>query len=190
MVSVPWSLTEILLLHSVFFFLPVLAFFLPSFLVVPVLFRLMKPCELCDLTLEWFESFQPSSYQPMQGLLAQDDFQFLSRQPGFDPALSRKLRLDRLRIFRQYLNRLIVDFNRLHTLARLVVSQSTEDQSDVFARLVSLRFRFWGAVLRVEFSYLMCRFGLRPIAVDELIRHLEAVKSQLSLLPQSKALLA
>lgn len=168
----------------VLFFIPLLAF------LVPVLVRLLRSCPDSELTAEWYESFDVSSYSPMQGLLASDDFQFLCRQPGFDPSLFRKLRRDRLRIFRQYLNRLVIDFNRLHKLARLVVSQSSEDQSAVFAKLMRLRINFWAAMVRVEVSYVICRFGARPIGVSELLQQLEAMSLQIVALPSAKSLLA
>lgn len=177
-------------MHSALALLPVLVFIPLVVFMVPVLFRLLKPCQLSELTPEWFESFHTSCYQPMQGLLAPDDFKFLSSQPGFDPSLFRKLRQDRLRIFRGYLNRLIVDFNRLHTLARHIISQNPEDQSALFTKLMTLRLRFWVAIMQVEFSYLLCRFGMQYIPVRGALQHLEEMSRHLTALPQSKTLLA
>jgi hypothetical protein len=175
--------------HSALALLPVLIFIPLLAFVVPVLVRLLKPCQPSELTAEWFETFQTSSYYPMQGLLAPDDFEFLSRQPGFDPSIFHKLRQDRLRIFRQYLNRLIVDFNRLYSLAQLVISQSPDDQSTLFSQLLSLRFRFWLSILRVEFSYLNCRFGMRNVSVGSPIQRLEELSRHLASLPKFNSLL-
>lgn len=124
----------------------------------------------------------------MRGLLDQDDFQFLSRQPGFDPSLYRKLRRDRLRIFREYLNRLVVDYNRLHTLASFVVSQSSEDQSRLFAQLLSLRFQFWLSTMQVEFSYLLCRLGARSVSIGGILQQMEEI-SKIALCSPAKQLL-
>ena len=88
------------------------------------------------------------------------------------------------------LNRLIVDFNRLHKLAMLVLSQSSEDQSALFSELMSLRFHFWVAIMRVEISYVVCRLGTRPVVVTDVLRQLEAMSCQLALLPQAKLLLS
>jgi hypothetical protein len=171
-----------LVFTPVLFFIPVLAF------LGPVLFRLSRRCQPSELTVEWYESFDVSSYRPMQGLLAPDDFQFLSRQPGFDPSLFSKLRRERIRIFRQYLNRLILDFNRLYSMTLLVISQGSEDRSDLVGKLISLRFHFWVAILRVEISYLICRFSARPVAVSNLLRHLEDMHFELGRLPQARSL--
>jgi hypothetical protein len=174
--------------HSALAYLPVLIVIPLVVFILPVLFRLLRPCPLSEITPEWFESFHTSSYKPMQGLLAADDFQFLSCQPGFDPSLFRKLRRDRLHIFRQYLDRLIADFNRLHRLARLVISQGSEDQSRLFAQLLALKVRFSLSILQVEISYLICRFSAHAVSVRTPIQRLEEMSRHLTSLPQTKVI--
>jgi hypothetical protein len=122
----------------------------------------------------------------MDGLLSDEDFRFLSRQPGFDFPLYRKLRKDRLRIFRQYLNRLIGDFNRLHRVARLFLVESQQDHSVLLGRLVWLRVRFAFSVLRVEAAYLCCRFGFRNMVVGGLIARLDEMSGQLNALAANR----
>jgi hypothetical protein len=148
----------------------------------------MRASQPSELTVDWFENFHLSNYQPMHGLLAKDDFQFLSRQPGFDPSLYRKLRRDRLLIFREYFTRLIADYNRLHALAGFIISQSEEDQSRLYGHLISLRLRFWLATLQVEFSYQLCRLGMRSLSVSTLLAQLEQI-SNIAMLPPAKQLL-
>src|SRR5690242_1729060 len=161
-------------------FTPVVLFLLTAIFLVPILARLLRRSDLAEVTPEWLENFTAASYYPMEGLLAEEDFRFLSRQPGFDLSLYRKLRADRLRIFRQYLNRLIGDFNRLHAVARFFVIQGTEDQSEILKQLIWLRIRFSASVLRVEASYLLCRFGGHMLAVDTLIARLDEMSQQLN----------
>lgn len=161
-------------------FTPVVVFLLTVAFLVPILVRLARPTKLEEVTPEWLENFTPAAYYPMEGLLADEDFRFLSHQPGFDLSLYRKLRADRLRIFRQYLNRLIADFNRLHAVARFFVSQDTEDRSGALKQLIWLRLRFSVSVLRVEASYLLCRFGNRALALGSLIARLEDMSGQLN----------
>lgn len=148
--------------------------------VLPILARLYKRCTADEITPEWLESFSPSSYYPMEGLLAEEDFRFLSRQPGFDLSLYKKLRRERLSIFRQYLTRLILDFNRLHTAARLLLSHGSEDRSDLVSHLVVLKAKFSLAVIQAEFSYLLCRIGFRSLAARGMIARLEEMNAQLS----------
>lgn len=156
-------------------------------LVAPILFRLYRRCRIEEITPEWLESFSPSTYYPMQGLLADEDFQFLLRQPGFDLSLYRKLRRERLTIFRQYLNRLILDFNRLHEAARVLLAHSREDRSDLVAQLVRLKLGFTVSVFQAEFSYLLCRVGVGSLAVRTMIVHLEEMSSQLSAISAAQA---
>ncbi len=161
-------------------FAPVVLFLLTGIFLVPVLVRLFRRSDLAEVTPEWLENFTTASYYPMESLLADEDFRFLSRQPGFDFSLYRKLRADRLRIFRQYMNRLIGDFNRLHAVARFLISQGSEDRSDVAGQLILLRLRFSISVLRVEASYLLCRFGWGSLAIGNLITRLEDMSGQLN----------
>jgi hypothetical protein len=147
--------------------------------LLPVLARLLRQCHLADITPEWLESFSPVAYREMEILLAEEDFEFLVRQPGFEASLQRKLRRERILIFRQYLHRLIADFNRLHVYARYLITQSRLDQSNVLARLVWLRVRFSFTVLRVEASLLLSYFGYQPRVVSQAIARLDEMNGYL-----------
>ena len=156
-------------------------------LLAPVLARLFRRCEITEITPEWLENFSIAVYYPMQRLLSDEDFHFLVRQPGFDLALYRKLRRERLLIFRQYLKRLISDFNRLHTAARILIARGQEDQSDLMMRLFKLKMHFSLAVVQSELSYLCCRVGIGTLAVRSLIARLEEMSVELNTLTASEA---
>lgn len=147
-------------------------------LIVPTLARLFKGTRPDEISPEWLHSFSPAIYQPMERLMSGEDFAFLSAQPGFDLSLYRKLRRDRLRIFRQYLKRMIVDFNQLHLAARLAIAQSSEDHSAVLPCLIALKWRFSMAVLVAEFRCTLCLFGVKTLGARKLLLHLEALNSQ------------
>lgn len=165
---------------TVVFLIPFAAAVLSLMFVLPIVVKLYRRCPVEEITSEWLESFSPSSYYPMQGLLAEEDFSFLSRQPGFDLSLYKKLRRDRLLIFRQYLRRLIVDFNRLHAAARIVLAHGHEDQSHLVSQLVWLKIRFSLAVVQAEFSYVLCCIGFRSLAARAMILRLEEMNARLS----------
>lgn len=156
-------------------------------LFLPILRWLCRKAALEEITPEWLDSFSIEAYYPMQGLLSDEDFLFLSRQPGFDPSLYRKLRRERLHIFRQYLIRLIVDFNRLHAFARFLLSRSDQDRSDVVSRLLQLKFQFSVAVLQAECSYMLCCLGFRFLAARRLISALESMSLELAAVSQAQA---
>lgn len=150
------------------------------FLFLPTLRWLCRKAAVEDITPEWLEGFSVASYYPMQGLLSDEDFTFLSCQPGFDESLYKKLRRERLHIFRQYLLRLILDFNRLHALARMILAHSSQDRSDVVAKILGLKIRFSLAVLQAEASYFLCLIGFRFLAVRRLLATLEEMSLQLA----------
>ncbi len=148
--------------------------------VAPVLRRLFKKPSVEEITLEWMENFSLDRYRAMPSLLANDDFAFLSRQPGFDRSLHKKLRRERLQIFREYFNRLIVDFNRLHLTGRALVAQNEQDSSELAAMLFQYQMRFYLAVLRTECAYVFCRFGLATLDVKILLEPLHSLSEQIS----------
>ncbi len=174
-------------MHSALVLVPLLVGGLSLALILPVLLKLCRKCTVDDITPDWLENFSPSTYYPMQGLLAEEDFNFLCRQPGFDLSLYRKLRRDRLRIFKQYFNRLILDFNRLHATARAILASSPDDCSEFVTQLIWLKIRFSVAVMRVEANYLLCLIGFRSLAVGALIIRLEEMSSQLTSIAAAQA---
>ncbi len=147
---------------------------------VPTLWRLFGTTRQEEITPEWLDSFSPAVYLPMERLLSREDFAFLSSQPGFDLSLQRKLRKERLKIFRQYLQRMIVDFNKLHCAARFAVSQSTEDHSELLPRLISLKLRFSISVLVAEFRYSLCWLGMNSLSARALLLQLQEMNFELA----------
>jgi hypothetical protein len=156
-------------------------------LFFPMLRWLCRKATIDENTPEWLENFSAATYYPMQALLSDEDFTFLSRQPGFDESLYRKLRRERLHIFQQYLIRLILDFNRLHAVARTILAHSSEDRSDAVAKLMRLKLQFSVAVFQAECSYLLCRVGFRFLAARRLIALLENMSLELTAISRPHA---
>lgn len=156
-------------------------------LFFPTLRWLYRRTAVEEITAEWLASFSVSAYYPMRELLSDEDFTFLSRQPGFDESLYRKLRRERLHIFQQYLIRLILDFNRLHAVARMILARNSQDRSDVVSKLMKLKLQFSAAVFQAECSYLLCCVGFRFLAARRLIAVLEDMSLQLAALSQPQA---
>jgi hypothetical protein len=146
--------------------------------VLPTVRRLLESTSVDEITAEWLANFSAELYSPMENLLSEEDFDFLSRQPGFDLALYKKLRRERLQIFRMYLHRMIADFGRLHFAARLLVTHASEDQSEILKHLLWLKLRFSITVLRAEFSYHLCRFGVGTLPARALVARLEDMSAQ------------
>jgi hypothetical protein len=147
--------------------------------VAPVLKRLFRKTTLDDITPEWLESFSVERYRPMLSLLSNDDFDFLSSQPGFDASIYKKLRRERLAIFDEYFRRLISDFKKLHTTARYLVARESEDHSSEAMKLVELRFAFMTAVFAVHFRYLLCKAGVGTMEAQILFKRLQEMNDHL-----------
>ena len=113
-----------------------------ALVIAPMLWRLFLKPAIGEVTPQWLEEYSPERYRSMANLLANDDFSFLLRQPGFELSLYRKLRRERLAIFRQYLDRLVLDFRRLH-LDRYSLSRPSRPSSRATAVWSSLAIMKW-----------------------------------------------
>lgn len=152
----------------------------PSALVIALAMRrIFQKTALSEITPQWLEEFSPDRYRCMASLLSSDDFVFLSRQPGFDLSLYRKLRRERLAIFRQYLDRLVLDFGRLHLAARVLAAQNSEDSSEMAAKLFRLQWCFNVALLQTECEFALCRLGIAAVHVQRLIVPLRRLSEDL-----------
>ena len=152
--------------------------------ILRIVVKLNRSYGAKETAVEWLARFSVAHYDPMPVLLAEDDFAFLSRQPGFDLSLYKKLRRERLRIFRQYLNRLITDYNRLHAAARQLMGETQQDESEAVARLIFLKFKFGLAVFHAEANYLLCCFGFRTLGARTLVLRLEQLSQEVIALAQ------
>jgi len=150
-----------------------------AIVIVPMLRRLFLKPSIGEITPQWLEEFSPDRYRSMANLLANDDFSFLVRQPGFELKLYRKLRRERLAIFRQYLDRLVLDFKRLHITARVLAAQNSEDSTTLTQQLFKMQYQFNLALIRTEFEYSLCRFGLAAVHVQRLIEPLRSLSEAL-----------
>lgn len=174
-------------MSSVLVLAPVLLFVFTLAFIVRLAIKLLWSREARAVTPDWLAGFSVAAYEPMEALLREEDFEFLSRQPGFDLALYKKLRRERLRIFRQYLNRMIADYHRLHAVARLLLAEASYDRSDVLLRLVMLRLNFSAAVARAEGNYLLCCLGFRTLEVRALLVRLQELSAQVGAISAIRA---
>jgi hypothetical protein len=120
-------------------------------------------------------------YRPMARLLHEDDFRYLSAQPGYSPQLGRRLRSQRRRIFRGYLRSLRRDFANISMALRTLILHSAEDRSDLAAALVRQRLLFAAGMLAVEGRLLLHAAGINTVAVDVrgLVESLETMQAQM-----------
>jgi hypothetical protein len=120
----------------------------------------------------------------LERLFVEDDYDFLAAQPGFHPRISRKLQIERRRVFRHYLRCLRHDFDRLSAAAKTVLVHATQDRPDLATTLLKQRMVFSYAMLMVELRLALQTVGIGHVDVRRLVASLEAMRDQLRQLTQ------
>lgn len=144
-----------------------------------VLFRRMvSPDRDALAILEWCSQFSIAKYRPMERLFSDEDYEFLAAQPGYSPAIRRRLQAERRRIFRQYLHNLSRDFGRLHMAAQFLLLHSPQDRPDLAAALFRQKLIFRYALFTVECRLVLQTFGIGKVDVRGLVQPLEALRGQ------------
>jgi hypothetical protein len=123
-----------------------------------------------------FQEFSIARYQLMTRLTAEEDFEFLSAQPGYRPETGARLRRERRRIFRLYLRALAVDFRSLHAAARKLVADAPERHADLVGVLIRSQFVFWWRMTLVEFRLLLSATRLPKLDIAPLFRPMESIR--------------
>jgi hypothetical protein len=142
--------------------------------IIVFLFHRLASQAGSDLSAEqWRDEFSVDRYRPMERLLSERDFEFLARQPGYQPRIGKELRAARRRIFEGYLCLMVEDFNQLLGRAKLMVIYAPGDGSDVLRALFKQQIRFYALVCRVRLRLALSRFGVAPSNPRQLIGALE-----------------
>lgn len=131
---------------------------------------------------EWWSNFSLEKYRPMERLFAPEDYEFLAAQPGFTPALARKLRAERRRIFRRYLRCLSRDFDRFYKATKLLLLTAEQDRSELALALFRQRLSFRLALAGVHAQLALQTLGLGTVRVHGLVHALETVRQQMQTL--------
>ena len=119
-------------------------------------------------------------YRPMERLLRESDWQYLSKQPGFTPSRIRKIQAQRRAIFRRYMESMNGDFGALCLLVRSLMVQSAVDRPDLGAALTRIRTTYFLTVIRIQVSLLAQAAGIQSLNMDVsgLTRALEELGAQ------------
>ena len=124
--------------------------------------------------------FSLDRYQPMAGLLADDDLVFLQAQPGYRTEMGARWKRQRRRIFRLYLHELKNDFRRLHGQARELVAHSEADSADLVAVLMKQQTTFWRATTALEFRLALEAMGIGKVDVGPFMQLIEQMRVDLA----------
>ncbi|MBN8730562.1 MAG: hypothetical protein J0L64_08490 [Acidobacteria bacterium] len=124
----------------------------------------LRPARLRD-SIDWkrVQAFRGDTYRPLVRLLSGNDYEFLRRLPGYEPAIANQLRRERRRIQRRFLNRLEMDFTQLHLVARTLVRDQEQDRPELVLALVRT-----GAEFRLNLFRIRLGLALEPLGLPAL----------------------
>jgi hypothetical protein len=125
-------------------------------------------------------AFSIHRYQPMEHLLSEDDFAFLSAQPGYTPEIGARWKRERRHIFRLYLNDLRRDFLRLHAEARAMAANADAESAELVGILMRQQVTFWRAMAGLELRLALRAAGIGKVNVRPLLELLEAMRADLA----------
>lgn len=107
-----------------------------------------------------------SFYAPMERLLSEADFRFLSGRAGIPKATIRRLRSDRRRVFRKYLGYLSLDFAAITKEIRAIMAESEVSRPDLARSLFRMQFLFALAVLAIEVRLCLHACGIYTVSIS------------------------
>ena len=147
---------------------------------------LASPHRFQAVSTEWLARFSISRYRPMERLFSEEDFRFLAAQEGCRSSVARRLRRERARVFRSYLNCLRADFGRLEAAVAMYMAACTRDRPDLAKALLKRRLVFAYAVAAAELRLVLYRFGLGTVDVHSLVVSLDGMRLHLGQMALSR----
>jgi hypothetical protein len=144
--------------------------------------RLGTGSECLPVTTEWLEDLSDERFRPMLRLLEESDFRFLRAQKGFTPVMEKRLRGQRVEVFRGYLKMLEGDFKRVCMALRIVMVQSEYDRPDLASVLIHRQLTFACGILSIEFRLVLFHWGIATVDASELVRMFDGMRLELKTL--------
>lgn len=134
--------------------------------------RMTRPAKV-NFAPEWVAEFSPARYRPMERLLSEDDFQFLTEKSGLDRRLIERLKAQRRAVFRAYLSQMSRDFSRLQAIGKLMVLYSPHDRPDLAEALLRQELQFRRAWVTMHVRLVLHSFGVGRLEVGSLIQPIQ-----------------
>ena len=154
----------------------------PIGLAVILLYRTLASRHNGETPMDQSLVLEPGKYRPMERLLQEEDFLFLSTQPGFSTRLGRRFRTERRRVFRAYLRSLKIDFGRVSKACQMLVIHAAEDRGDLARSIIRQRFLFGLGIFAIEARLLLHAAGVGTVDVRGLVESLETMQCQIQAL--------
>ena len=149
---------------------------------------LLKTRRIAHADAKWFSAFSPDRYRPMLRLLDSAELEWLAREPGSSAALVRRVRQQRVAIFRRYLRSLRLDFDRLQAMGRVLIGTGQANQA-VAQALFQANWAFTKAWWAIQFRLALYQLGFRRVDAATILEPLRNLDRALRI-PQPAAVAA
>jgi len=151
-----------------------------------VLFRKLSSgsSQKSALPVDWDSIYVASRYKPMERLLDPMDYRFLESQSCYSRGMARRLRANRIGIFRGYAHCLARDFSRVSNALKMLMIHAPVDRSALAGLLLKQRLLFTGNMMSLEVQLMLHGLGWSAPKVDvrSLVEALDAMRTQLRVL--------
>ncbi|MGA2135700.1 MAG: hypothetical protein ABSH50_25695 [Bryobacteraceae bacterium] len=148
--------------------------------VLVILFRrLMAGPKSLPVSVDWINDLSIARYRPMERLLSEDDYRFLSSQTGVSKKTLRRMRAERRKVFRGYLACLRKDFSLVGAALRMMMMYSAQDRGDLAGILYKQQALFAVGMLAVEWRLLLHACGVGRVDVSGLVLAMENMRLEL-----------
>lgn len=131
---------------------------------------------------DWMQQLSPQRYRPLERLLDEREYARLKAHPAISPKMLRSMRSRRIRIFRDYLSCLSVDYGCVCKTIKLLMVQSAQDRPDLASLLVRQRVTFTLRLMTAEFCLTLHALGIGGVDATKLVAALDGMRLQLNCL--------
>jgi len=151
---------------------------LVTLLLVCAIVPLLRTLALTHISDGRALGFADLNYRPMQRLLDPAEFRYL-RDHGISKEKVNTLRRQRRTIYRLYLRDVAQEFNRVHSVLRVLLVSSYFDRPDLAKLLAKQTFTFYPNLLLVEVRLTLYACGFEKMPKIDVLGPLEMIQAQL-----------
>ena len=134
---------------------------------------------------DWLQNLSPLRYRPMERLLDAGEYRRLESHPAFTAKMRRNIRARRVRLFREYLRCLSLDYSRVCKTIKLLMVQSPQDRADLAGVLIRHRVQFTLRLVMAEFWLTFHALGV-GVDTSKLVAALDSMRLELNTLLEAK----
>jgi hypothetical protein len=129
---------------------------------------------------DWPRNLSPLRYRPMERLLDAAEYRRLEAHPAITRRMLRSIRNRRVRLFREYLHCLSLDYSRVCKGVKLLMVQSAVDRPDLARLLVRQRILFTLRLIMSECKLSLHLLGVGRVDTAELVAALDCMRLHLN----------